>query len=203
MVVVAIALVMGLMVFFYIHPFLAVTHRVDSRVLVVEGWVHEFTIDAAVKEFKTGSYDRVFAIGGPIQGQGGYISDSHTYASVGADFLKRGGIPDDALQMVPSRVWDRDRTYSAAVALRDWFREHNMQVSSINVLTEDAHGRRSWLLTQEALGKNVTVGIISVPNPDYDASHWWRYSQGVRDVIDEGIAYIYAKFFFWPAKAKN
>jgi hypothetical protein len=47
------------------------------------------------------------------------------------------------------------------------------------------------------------VGIISVPDPDYDASHWWRSSDGVREVLDEGIAYIYAKFFFWPPKAKN
>ena len=68
----------------------------------------------------------------------------------------------------------------------------------MNVLTEEAHARRTWLLFQEALGKDVQVGVISVPNPDYDASHWWLYSDGVRDVIAETIAYIYAKFFFWP-----
>jgi len=74
---------------------------------------------------------------------------------------------------------------------------------SINVLTEDAHARRTWLLFQEALGPGVAVGIISVPDPDYDANHWWRSSDGVREVLDEGIAYGYARFFFWPAKVKN
>jgi uncharacterized SAM-binding protein YcdF (DUF218 family) len=93
----------------------------------------------------------------------------------------------------------RDRTYSSAIALRDWFREHNMSVHGINVVTEDVHARRTRLLFQEALGPGVEVGIISVPNPDYDASHWWRFSEGVREVMSEGIAYIYAKFFFWPA----
>jgi uncharacterized SAM-binding protein YcdF (DUF218 family) len=117
--------------------------------------------------------------------------------------LRKNGIPDESLQMVPSRVMDRDRTYSSAVALRDWFREHNVSVQSINVVTEDAHARRTRLLFQEAFGKDVKVGIVSVPNPDYDAEHWWRYSEGVREVIGEGIAYIYAKFLFWPAKAKN
>jgi hypothetical protein len=41
-----------------------------------------------------------------------------------------------------------------------------------------------------------------VPNPDYDAKHWWQYSEGVRDVLSEGVAYLYAKFFFWPGAAK-
>ncbi|MGZ5507333.1 MAG: hypothetical protein ACXWKH_13220, partial [Limisphaerales bacterium] len=53
-------------------------------------------------------------------------------------------------------------------------------------------------LVREAFGNDVKVGIISVPSPDYDADHWWRYSEGVREVLDETIAYIYAKFFFWP-----
>jgi uncharacterized SAM-binding protein YcdF (DUF218 family) len=196
----AIALVTGLIIFFNIHPFLAVTQQADSRVLVVEGWVHDFTFEAAVKEFRAGSYDHVFATGGPIVGQGGYISDSHTYASIGAQQLVKNGIPEELVRMVPSRVMDRDRTYSSAVALRDWLRENQIAVTSINVLTEDCHARRTWLLFQEAFGKDVKVGIISVASPDYDANHWWKYSEAVREVIDESVAYLYAKFFFWPAK---
>ena len=38
------------------------------------------------------------------------------------------------------------------------------------------------------------LGVIAVPDPDYDARHWWRYSEGVKDVISEGAAYLYAKF---------
>jgi len=37
-----------------------------------------------------------------------------------------------------------------------------------------------------------------VPDKDYDPERWWRYSAGVRGVIDESVAYIYAKFFFHP-----
>jgi hypothetical protein len=37
--------------------------------------------------------------------------------------------------MVPSRIMDRDRKYGAAVALRNWFRENNMTVPRINVVT--------------------------------------------------------------------
>ena len=77
------------------------------------------------------------------------------------------------------------------------------QVVSINVLTEDTHARRTWMLFKEALGPGVQVGIISASNPDYDAKHWWRSSEGVREVIDESVAYVYAKFFFWPAKEQD
>ncbi|HXI69228.1 MAG TPA: YdcF family protein [Verrucomicrobiae bacterium] len=191
---------LALTVFFNLHSFLAVTQPVDSKLLVAEGWVHDFTFEAAAKEFNNGRYISVFATGGPIQGQGGYISDSHTYASIGADKLVQFGVPAAMVHMVPSRVMARDRTYGSAVALRSWIREQKIAVTNLNVLTEDAHARRTWLLFQKALGPDVKVGIISIPSPDYDAKHWWRYSEAAREVIDEGIAYIYARFLFRPAE---
>ena len=189
---------------FRIYPFLAVTHRVDMSVLVVEGWIHEYAIRAAVEEFRSKSYQRVFTTGGPVEGTGGYINDYNTSASVGADLLRKSGLPNESLQMVPSRVMDRDRTYGSAVALRNWFREHNMPVRSINVVTEDVHARRTCLLFQKALGHNVAVGVIAVPNPDYDPRHWWRYSEGVKDVFAESVAYIYARLlFFYPPNSAH
>jgi hypothetical protein len=189
---------------FRIYPFLAVTHRVDTNVLVVEGWIHEYAIRAALKEFQSNHYQRVFTTGGPVEGTGGYINDYNTAASVGADLLRKNGLPNESLQMVPSRVMDRDRTYASAVALRTWFREHNLTVRGVNVLTEDVHARRTCLLFQKALGHNVAVGVISVPNPDYDANHWWRYSEGVKDVVAENVAYIYARLlFFYPPESSR
>jgi hypothetical protein len=200
-VVLASVLLLGWLVFSEIHPFLAVTHRENSKFLVVEGWVRPYAIKAAVAEFKTGHYDRVFSTGGPVVGTGGYSNDYNTEASVGADQLRNAGVPTDALQMVPSRVWNRNRTYYSAIALRDWFSSHNVQVRSLNVLTEGPHACRTWLLFQEAFGSDVRVGIISIPHPDYDEKRWWHYSDGVRDMVGEVIAYIYAKFLFWPKNA--
>jgi len=184
---------------FGIYPFLTVTHRVNSNILVVEGWVHGYAIRAAVEEFRSKSYQRAFTTGGPVVGTGGYINDYQTSASVGADLLKRCGLPNESVQMVPSRVMDRDRTYGSAVALRNWFREHNMPVHSINVVTEDLHARRTRLLFEKALGHDVAVGVIAVANPDYDVSHWWRYSAGVKDVVSEMVAYVYARLLFYPS----
>jgi hypothetical protein len=189
--------------FLNIHPFLAVTHRVNTNVLVVEGAVQQYTLRAGAEEFKNGSYERIFTTGGPENGNGGYINDYYTSASVAADSLKKFGIRNDLVQMVPSRVFARERTYSSAVALRDWFRDHNLAIHSFNVLTEGCHARRTQLLYQQAFGNNVTLGIIAVSNPDYNPKDWWRYSDGIREVIGESIAYIYARFFFYPSASSS
>jgi uncharacterized SAM-binding protein YcdF (DUF218 family) len=183
---------------FRIYPFLAVTQPAHADVLVVEGWIHEYAIRASAAEFKTNLYQQVFSTGGPVSGNGIYVNDFQTSASAGAQRLKVNGIPSESLQMVPSHVIGRDRTYNAAVALRDWFSAHKIHTRCVNVVTEDLHARRTRLLFQKALGDDVLVGIIAVPNPDYDSKHWWRYSEGVKDVISEGAAYVYTRLFFHP-----
>lgn len=179
-----------------IYPFLAVTGRVEGEVLVVEGWVHDYAVRRAVDEFRSGGYSRIFTTGGPVEGMGGYSNDYNTAASVGASRLRAAGIPGELVQMVPCRIADRDRTYNSAVALRQWLHDHNVPMHRMNIVTEDAHARRSRLLFQKAFGKDVKVGIISIPSPDYDATHWWRYSEGVREIIGEGLGYLYARFCF-------
>src|SRR5262249_39986921 len=62
-----------------VHPFLEVTHRVDTKILVVEGWMDEFAIRAGADEFKTGDYDYIITTGGPVTGSGGYINDYNTF----------------------------------------------------------------------------------------------------------------------------
>lgn len=184
---------------FNIQPFLAPTQREDTKILVVEGWVHPYATDVAVREFRERNYEKVFATGGPVPGLGGYVNDFQTSASVGAELLVSHGLSRELVQMVPSRVSGRDRTYSSALALREYFRTNGMAVKSFNLLTEDVHARRSRLLFQRAFGADVKVGIIAARDPDYDPAHWWRYSEGVREILGESIAYFYAAFLFHPA----
>jgi hypothetical protein len=75
-----------------VYPFLAITHRVNANILVVEGWIHEYAIRSAVDEFRSGSYEQVFTTGGPVPGTGGYTNDYNTSASVGADRLRKNGL---------------------------------------------------------------------------------------------------------------
>ena len=191
-------LTLSLIILFGVYPFLSLTQPVDANILVVEGWVHPYAIQAGAEEFRARHYRQIFTTGGPVVGRGGYINDYQTSASTGADLLKKTGIPAELVQMVPSHIIGRDRTYSSAIALRDWFGSHDVQVRSLNIVTEGAHARRTRLLFEQALGSDVKVGVIAVPNPDFDARRWWLYSEGAEDVVEEGIGYIYAKLFFHP-----
>jgi uncharacterized SAM-binding protein YcdF (DUF218 family) len=180
------------------YPFLAITEKTDANLLVVEGWVHDYAIRMAVDEFRTAKYERVFTTGGPVIGMGGYTNQWNTSASVGADRLKAAGVPAEYVQMVPARAIETDRTYTSALALRAWCKEHDVEVRSMNIITDDVHARRTQLLFAKAFGKGVRVGIIAARNPDYPPELWWRYSEGARDVIGESIAWLYARFVFAP-----
>lgn len=188
---------------FDVQPFLAPTQRVDTKILVVEGWVHQYAIHAAVAEFQAGHYEKIYTTGGPVVGSGGYLNDFNTSASVGAELLVKAGLPASLVQMVPSHVSGRDRTYSSALALREYFQTNGLAVKGFNVLTEDVHARRTWRLFQQAFGEQATVGIVSAPSPEYDPKRWWRYSEGVREILGESIAYLYAVFCFHPAPPQN
>ncbi|MEY2539356.1 MAG: hypothetical protein QOG67_3096 [Verrucomicrobiota bacterium] len=185
-----------------VHPFLAQTSRVDTNTLVVEGWVHEFGVRVAIEEFRTGKYERVFTTGGPQEGSGAG-NNAPTAAEVVADWLHYRGIPADVLQAVPSQEIKWDRTYQSAIALRNWFGEHGVTARSLNVVTETTHARRTRLLYTEAFGDRIAIGIIAADNPEYDPRRWWKYSNGVRDVVGEALAYLYAKLFFHPNRAES
>jgi hypothetical protein len=51
--------------FLNIHPFLAVTHRVNTNILVVEGTIQRYAIRGGAEEFKKGWYERIFTTGRP------------------------------------------------------------------------------------------------------------------------------------------
>ena len=181
-----------------IHSFLAPTQRVPTKFLVVEGWIPEYAQRAAVAEFRAGNYAKIFVTGGPVVGSGGYSNDFNTSASVGAELLVKNGLAPNLVVMTPSHINGRDRTYNSAVALREWLRAHQESVTNFNLLTEDVHARRTQLLFQKAFGRAVPIGVVAVADPDYEPAHWWRYSEGVRQILAESVAYLYARVFFWP-----
>ncbi len=183
-----------------IFPFLAVPERAKTDILVVEGWIPNYAIAIAADEFRRDHYRRVFATGGPVMGMGGYTNDYNTSANVGLERLIGCGIPAEAAQMAPSRVMARDRTFAAAIALREYFEQIQFHPLAINVMTEALHARRTHFLFQKAFANNLKVGIIAIPSPDNKATKWWQYSESVREVLGETIAYLYAILIF---HAKN
>ncbi len=204
LVLVVVALATSSFFFFTIGPFLAVTDRVVSDTLVVEGWISLPLQRAAAEEFAAGGrYHRLFTTGGPWSPDLAEEDNRKTWASIGAKHLKAAGVPEGIVRAVPSGRAGRDRTYASAVALREWGRANDAHFARINVVTEGVHARRTRLLFAEAFGPEVAVGIVALPSPEYDLKRWWLSSAGVRDVVGETLAYLYARLVFSPTSLES
>ena len=180
-----------------LYPFLAVTSRVPAAVLVVDGWLPTDALAQAAAEYRHGHYQTVLAV------RGVYPLDSaeldRPIDDYVADILVRHGIPRAQLSSVLFPGLQRDRTFYSARAVGQWFRDRRLPLRALDLATAAGHARRSRLLYQDALGRGVAIGIVALEDPAYDGRHWWRSSEGVREILFEGVAYLYVRFLFWPS----
>lgn len=179
------------------YPFLAVTERIDTRILVVEGWMPDWALATALAEFSRGRYTDVYVVGGAIE-KGTFLSGFGNHAALGAATLERMGLPAHKVHPVPALEASRDRTYASAVALRSRLMESPVSPVTLNVVSLGAHARRTRLMYARAFGDGSEIGIVAVEDRGYDPRRWWTSSQGVRVMIGEAIAYLYARLFFKP-----
>jgi hypothetical protein len=181
-----------------LRVFLAVDHPTNSDVLVVEGWMSPAPMAQAAKMINEGHYRIVITSGCQASDEWG-TSTNETYAQLGAMRLARDGVATNLLQAVPAFVERKDRTYHSALAVKEWLETNHVSVTSIDLVTLGPHARRSRLLYEKAFGGAVAIGVIPMYDPKYDPARWWTSSEGVRDVLAEGIAYLYARFFFFTS----
>lgn len=178
-----------------IHPFLAVTKPVKSELVVVEAWVPDYVLKQGLDFSRAERCRYLLLTGGTVQNEIDPEPDD-TYAHMALQRLQRITQDLENVRAVPSPEVDRDRTYSSAVAVRKWLAAEGIEVKSLNVMTMGPHARRSRLMFEAAFGPDVEIGILSGRNREYDPEHWWRSSEGVKEVLSEGAAYFYARFLF-------
>jgi len=185
-----------------IFPFLATNRPINADLLVVEGWVPDYALAELRTEFDRGGYKLLVVTGNPML-KGEALSEYKNYADLTRTSLLKNGWPEEKVVPVPSGEALRNRTYTAALALRAWLAKSGNSARSLNVFTRGPHARRTWLLYQMALQGKAEVGVIVGTDLRYDGKRWWTTSEGVRDVLDETIAYLYARLLFRPAQASD
>jgi hypothetical protein len=176
-----------------IEPFLAVSAPVKADILVLEGWVGDGVIKGAISEFYKGNYKLIITTGMPLE-RGSYLSEYKTYPELTAATLLALGINPDQIVAVPAQPVKINRTEASAKALKIWLAQSNLNIPALNLYSADVHTRRSWIIFKQVLNPEITVGAIANPPLNYDPQSWWNSSEGVRQVISETIAYIYAIF---------
>jgi hypothetical protein len=180
-----------------IHGFLAIECPVGGEVLVVEGWIPDYAMAGAISEFRKNGYKQMIAVGGPIE-LGSHLSEFKSHARLTQARLIALGFNEEQLVVLQTGDIRKDRTYEAAKAVKQWAALNGVRVPGLDVYTLGPHARRSRLLFEKAFGQEVAVGVIAAENQSYDPGNWWKSSNGVRSVMDELIAYLYAVILFHP-----
>jgi hypothetical protein len=195
-----VAMVLGvvLMLKEFLHPFLAAADRIPADVLVVEGWSPPYAMKQAVAEYWSAGYKRILVTHALFDPQ-----DEDFRNPLSTDYTMRVlikfGAPRGRVETVVFPAVDKDRTFHSALAVKRWLRQQGLSVAALDVATMGTHARRSRLLYEKAFGSEVKIGIIPLRDAQYDPTRWWASSEGVREVLSEGIAYLYARLLFHPS----
>jgi hypothetical protein len=190
----------GMAALFGVHgifPFLALNRPVNAEILVVEGWLPDYLIQEIRSEFGKGGYRLLVTTGGPII-KGEIFAEFKTYAELMGAIFRKSGFDDKSVVAVPAEEAFKDRTYASALALRRWMSDSGMAARSVTVFSRGAHARRTRLLYDFAFQGKAEIGVIAGEDLRYDGKNWWKTSEGVRDILDETIAYLYARLLFHP-----
>ena len=178
-----------------IHPFLAPNRMVNSKIMIVEGWLPHYVLEKAALDFKTKQYQLLITTGAPKH-SGSSVKSS--YAKDAAKQLRALGIKSENIRAVTAPDVQRDRTYASAMAVWRWLEKTQLDTRAVTLYSVGAHGRRSYMLYHKAFPRKVRLGVVSVRNRAYDPKKWWKTSNGVKAVIEELVTYLYARLLFHP-----
>jgi len=195
-------LILVILVVFYagfrgVYQVLAPTQRETAKVLVVEGFVSDYVLYEAIREFRHFQYSMLITTGTPLE-YGDLLAAYKNTATIAGISLIKLGFDSTKLAIVGTTEYLNDRTFNSAKKLKQWLQVNMPEIRSVNVMTIGVHAGRSRLLFQAALGDNIKVGIISVANLYYGPNSWWKSSKGFRETVNEAIGYFYVKYFFRP-----
>jgi DUF218 domain. len=167
---------------------------------VVEGWLDDDALGAAIELAQGGRYERIVTSGGPIE-TWREIQRWPTYAERAADYLRHHGVGDTPVCAAPAPELLQDRSFLSAVFVREWLRAREPSLAALDVFSAGVHARRSRLVYRMAFGPGVDVGIVAAPPHRYRLDRWWSTSEGAKAVLGELLSLAWTKCCFWPAPA--
>ncbi len=180
-----------------IYPFLALTRPAQGEVLVVEGWLPDYALEKVRDLFRDGNYQSLVTSGGELS-VGFHLSKYKTWAQLAAATLIAQGVPAEKIIAAPAPSVKKDRTYASALEVKKQLAEEGLLPAAIDVVSLGPHSRRTWIMYQMVFSPDTQVGIYSIKPRNYNPERWWSSSAGVRTIIDETIAYLYARLVFNP-----
>jgi hypothetical protein len=129
------------------------------------------------------------------RGKNDGISTEKAYksrAGSSADYLIELGVPSEAIYIIDAPRVEYNKTYTTAKAVAAWMEENDFQERRMNLISENVHSRRSWMLFKKAMPDNTKIGIISSSRFKNDDTNWWKNRGRRAYVISQTIKFWYA-----------
>lgn len=177
------------------YRFLAISRPEGKGILVVEAWIPASALAASVNVFKSGNYESLVVVGGPIQSAGGVPGHPATYPDLAATRLEQYQFDSTKLIKINVPPASSNRTLAEAESVRHWFENSAQKACCVDVFTIGVHARKSWILSRYELGDICRVGVISGPQASYDPKYWFASRAGIRLVLRNLVGYAYYKIW--------
>lgn len=177
------------------YRFLAISRPEGKGILVVEAWIPASGLAESVNVFKSGNYESLVVVGGPIQRVGGPQGRYATYTDLAASRLEQFQFDSSRLIKINVPPTSFNRTLAEATSVRRWFESSKQKACCVDVFTIGVHARKSWILSRYELGDICRVGIISGPQTSYDPKYWFTSRAGIRLVLRNLVGYAYYKIW--------
>lgn len=176
-----------------LYDYLSPTAPVETKVMVLEGWLDDFAIEEAYAIYQNQKYDLIITTGGPLDI--GYLATHYiTTAELAKITLLQLGMDSTKIFAVARKHILKDRTYQSAIALKAWLAKEKPEINKFNLVSLGTHSKRSHYLFKKALPEKE-IGIIALKDQRFDSDKWWKTSKGSRTVITEALGYFYISFF--------
>ena len=171
-----------------IRDFLSLTRPVPAEVLILEAWFPQSpTMLDAADFIRRGHYRQVLCVA--IDESGGGVPS----AKLAAQRLSELGVDPGLIQVLVVPYQSRHKTYSSAVAARDWLRHDRPGLRSVDVFTIGAHARKTLVFYRKAFPPEIAVGIVAGKvTTNYPFSLWWLSRRGIFVIVRNTIGYVYA-----------
>ncbi len=115
------------------------------------------------------------------------INNFNSYAELARNKLLSMGIDSSLIIALPGKKVKINRTLTSALAFRDWLRSKDIDVKGINIISLGTHTRRTWMTYKRILNEKYQIGIVSLPDYNYNNSRINRLLK----IIRETLAIIY------------
>ena len=117
------------------------------------------------------------------------INNFNSNAELARNKLLSMGIDSSQIIATSGKRVRINRTLTSALAFRDWLKTTNIDIKGINIISMGTHARRTWMTYNKILNEKYVIGIISLPDYDYNHSRINRFLETIRQTL--GIIYYW------------